>query len=207
MTYKHALRFDITGLKAGEILARFPELKVYPEFTAIEDERWLAYVIYSQDKGSAFLRTIKDIEKRRELAMVAAGFSKGKNGAWDDERCQKVLLLQDEQVNAMIWRYLRSVMHSEEFALYMSRAEMIWQDILKIRMPIEGDKETDVQRAYQLRGQLADALPNHIKANKELEAKLFAKDDQTAQVAIELEEQMEEESIESYYQQQQLGKT
>lgn len=195
---KHNLKYDITDLEEGEsVLAKFPELGVYGEFQE-EDERWLKYVIYSQDKGSAFLR-IQDIAQRREQAMTAAGFSKARNGAWSDERCEKAMLLQDEKINAMIWRYLRSVIRSEEFALYMSLSEMIWQDTLKIRMPIEGDKETDVQRSYQLRSQLVESVQKNIEVKRNLEKKLFANDDKLKQLVTEIEEQAgDEEGVENY---------
>lgn len=198
------------------IIEAYPTLAAYPEF-ANADDRLLAYVIWATDKGSPLINSHKEPIKRREEALVRAGFKRNKDGSWVDPRCEDIINRRDQEVASMTTCYLRYVMASREFAFWLNGNEMVWQNIDKIAMSIEGEqdeptdamsaaeakktmakgeeKEKDIQAAYNTRNSVFKVLPEQMKTLDEYEKTIFP-DADTKEMVTDYVNQINARSVE-----------
>lgn len=205
---KHNLKYPLENLNGQKITEAYPALAAYKEFANCDD-KLLAYVIYAYDKGSAFIKTA-DPKKRREQALKEAGFKEGKDPIWDS-----IVNFTNQEVRPIILRFLRSVMHERKYAYWVNGNEMVWQNIRKIGEPIEeeetpgsievgengisieearkmvkgGEKEKDIQSAYNTRNAIYKELPAQMKLLEEIEMQIFL-DKDTREAAEEESESL-----------------
>jgi hypothetical protein len=187
--YKHLLHLDIEeAFRQGkDLLDYFPELAVYPEFQLFKGKelnKFIAYVFYAYDPGSGFVNKIKDLVKRKEEAMLAAGFT---TKQLKDLRVAGSMAMLDKEVNAMITRFLRSFVRNLKFELWVSGREMLAQLLEEVRTPIDKAelKDDAAQRANKTRMEYFSELPALIKQVEEFEDTLFGNDVQLKESVIE----------------------
>lgn len=208
---KHNLKYPLENLNGQKITEAYPALAAYKEF-AEADNKLLAYVIYGYDSGSGLMKH-KDPLKRKEEALLLAGFRKDKTGAWEEPIAFDIMEGRSREVAPLIYCWLRYIVHSMEFAFWVQASEMVWQNIRKIGEPIEeeeskvfnaklddegvsfeeakkmsaknNEKEKDVQAAYKTRNDIFDRLPDQIKKVKEYEEIIFKDDKETLAVVTE----------------------
>lgn len=205
-TYIHKLRFNPADVPRGKtMLEHWPELQAHPDLkqhaSSKEGDLWLRYVAFAYDRDSALIK-LPDLTERKHEALRLAGFTPA------DPAAEAALNLSDERVRKLALTWLR-LQDNPLLGFWLMGLEMVWQDVEKLAEPIvasegsegkAGDKETDVQRAYALRGQLFDKLQERIAKLSEAEKALF-KDDPTlkAYAVAQRRKTASDDSIESLY--------
>lgn len=198
--YKHNLILPVQGTydKGDELLDSFPELGAYSEFSIFkgrELNKFILYIFYAYDPQSGFVQKLtKDILKRKQEAAKEAGLD------ISNERVQAAMALMDEDVNAMITRFLRSFVQSHKYELWLSMCEMIAQLLEEIRTPINKDdlKGDAAVRANKTRIDNSKELPALIKQVEDLESDIFGNDKALKESAADAAQKINQSSVERY---------
>lgn len=123
-----------------DLLVAIPELAAYEEFSAFignDRDKWIRYVAFYIDKGSALVKSFKDVRKRQQEALKAAGIPKGSPDV------QAVVRGAHKGVNAMISRWFW-MMNDLNYEYLLSGQEMVRQSMEAIRNnTLEADLSDD----------------------------------------------------------------
>lgn len=204
--YTHKLRYNPSEVPRGVLmLDHWPELQAHAELKelagSVSGDKVLRYAVFAYDRDSALVKLTDLVERKRE-ALRLAGFTPA------DPGIEGMVNLSDETTRRLVMAWLR-LQDNPLLGFWHMGSEMVWQDIAKLAEPIvqgegsegkAGDKETDVQRAYALRGQLFDKLQERIEKLGTAEKQLF-KDDPTlkAYAVAQRRKTASDDSVESLY--------
>lgn len=180
MASKSNLQYDLTKLKPGEtVLARFPELAVYPAFSEFgtgEGDALLRFVTYYCDKGSEYRDLPLDLKKQECLERAGIKAT--------DPRRPDILAWKNVAVVKMANQYVR-LLNDLDYATWFHSLLGLYDSLEQVSKHIdakelEADKEG---RAFILRHELIAKINVQRKDVKELGNSLFLSDEQLRKVS------------------------
>lgn len=139
------LLFNVHNVpKKESILNHFPDLKKYPEFTAVLDtvethkDKIIRYIVFMYDRNTPLLE-IDDYNKRKIKAVQLAG-CRSDNDGYFAPWTREMLGGKNREINAMIIRYCR-IQQSREYALLVVGNEAYYNILLDITSTETGNKD------------------------------------------------------------------
>ena len=186
-------RVDLIDLISSDILHLFPDLKRFEEFTPsnldavkgkdIKPAQLLAYIVYTYDMSSPYVKKYNDdILKRKKAVCDAVLFRRLPTGDFCP-LVRQIILCQNEIVNRMIIRYLRIIKNQywDSICTYMEALMIANTCLLDPKMDSKEKKE-NLAMSITLRKELG-----------ELQAAFLA--EQNVDLSLSLYDAIEEEEL------------
>ena len=138
----------LVDLKNCDVHKQFPDLTFYPEFSKenfaklpkqFKPAQILAYIAYTYDINSPYVKVYDHLIKRKKQAANAALFDKDSSGKFTTD-AELILSNKNSIVNAMIIRYLRIIKNSKWSSL-ISYTEALNAAELVLVSPMADHKE------------------------------------------------------------------
>lgn len=170
------LRFPIHNLpKDACLLTHFKELQSYPEFTEYtEKDRnlLLRYIFYCYDMNSDLVKRFADLQKRKETAMDIAGWKRGEDGRFKNEKAYDILALVDLPSFNMIVCFLKMQNH-RLWMMICSTEEAFYEYQVGIMKRVFDVKDKDTLAAIISKEKLMDNCDTMNNRIEEYYKKLF----------------------------------
>jgi hypothetical protein len=194
------MMFDVSAVPQGQDLCnRFQKLGQIKEFQSYphpDRNRVIRYVVMMYDVKSPLRDTYPDLQLRKEAALDLAGFDKNAKGDYKDEKVHLIMDMKDEEVNALIFEYLK-LQNSRTWMMIVSTEEMFLEYQKLIMEPIkkkDGEKEKDILAAADIKKKLREEC-NAMDSDLERFYKKLSGDDLQVEEVIVKKKRSTPESI------------
>jgi hypothetical protein len=132
------LKFKINKIpKDQDIIDQFPQLALHPEFNSFSHKdrnKIVRYVILAYDPGSPFVEEYAaNLTGRKAAAADEAGFERNKTTGLFGDDVVKIMNLEDEKVNEMIFCYFLKIINNQTWTLIITH-EQVFSEYTRLLM-------------------------------------------------------------------------
>lgn len=132
------LKYNIHSIPRGtDLLHKFAGLQGIKEFSTYgtpDRNKVIRYIIYCYDPGSDFIEREPNLQKRKEMCLIEAGFERNKKDEFDPYLID-IMTLQSEAHRNMIFAYLEHI-NNRTWMMLVSTEEMFLEYQRLIMKPI-----------------------------------------------------------------------
>ena len=153
------LMFPVADVKPeDDIIDKIPEVGHHSEFTGYPEKnrtRVFKYTAFLYDKNSDLIREYRDLDERKDAALMEAGFERAKNGEWPPT-VEAIKNIHDDQFRKVILKYLElqnhmalDIIHYNE-QLFSEYKELLMRPVMDASMKQSTSlSPNDIKQIYQ----------------------------------------------------------
>jgi hypothetical protein len=149
--------FDISSVPPGTDLNqkfhKLGKIKEFQEYSNPDRNFVTRYILLMYESGSPLHEAYEDLSERKSKAADIAGYERNSKGKFKDERIYKIMSMEEEEINNLIFAFLKAFKHTTWMQIVTN--EQIFEEYSRLLIdPVTGKDSKNILEAANVKAKL-----------------------------------------------------